>query len=216
MSKHVVLVHGSWGRAHPWHLAGATIPTRLRERGFIVHDFLWSGFLAGVPTKLPGDPLLAKCGADDGRLLPWYSEGEKLWLFLRSRGLTEDQGMVPHVLSHSHAIQIVTFSTWAGASYDVAISVSGPIRTDMQRARRYAATRIRRWIQFADPDLDPNAIEDTTIDAGEWFDGSLRSSVDLPEGETIHTEDTGHSLLLDDPALLTKYAVLSFFPANGR
>jgi hypothetical protein len=138
-----------------------------------------------------GDPAEGENGADSGVLMPWLDAGEKLAMFITLRGLD-----TPCVLSHSHGLQVVAFSTWRLASYHVAISVSGPIRRDMLRARRYARTRIGAWIQFADP-----SGQDETIIEGEWFDGEWpeRAAYSLPEGETILTPGTGHSGFFSEP-----------------
>lgn len=190
----VVLVHGTFGRPHPWHHPGGLVAAELEVLGHSVLDFCWSGLLAGVPTTLPGDSRQAQVGADQGDLLPWLDAGEKLLYFCEVNHLER-----PCVVSHSHGLQVVAFSCWAGAAYDTAISISGPIRRDMQRARRYAKTRIARWVQFADPDTD------WTIKEGELFDGVLGEPVELPEGETILTPGSGHSGLLNDAGLRAHY-----------
>jgi hypothetical protein len=185
--KTLVLVHGTWGRAQPWHLPGSLLRAMAEARDIRVFDFLWSGVLAGVPTKLPGDPAEAANGADDGKLLPWLDAGEKLNLVLGNVA-----GPV-NVLSHSHGLQVVAFSALKGRAFDTAISVSGPVRRDMQRARRAAKANIGHWIQFADPsDFDKTIIE------GEFLDGELGRVFDLPEGQTIYTYMTGHSGALTD------------------
>lgn len=197
----VVLVHGTFGRNQPWHHPAGIVASELQALGHEVYDFLWSGLLAGVPTTLPGDPSQAQVGADQGDLLPWLDAGEKLLYFLEVNRLER-----PCVISHSHGLQVVAFSCWAGAIYDVALSISGPIRRDMQRARRYAKTRIGRWVQFADPDTD------WTIKEGEFFDGALGDPVELPEGKTILTPGSGHSGLVNDAGLREKYCPWDLLP----
>jgi hypothetical protein len=184
----LVLVHGTWGRASEWHRPGGAFRVAAGMHGFTVHDFLWSGVLAGVPTTLEGDPDEAANGADDGRLLPWLDAGEKLRWYLTLAGLER-----PAVLSHSHGLQVVTFATWRGAQFATAVSISGPIRRDMLRARRHAAGCIGHWVQFADPQ------QDRTIHEGEWFDGDLDQPYALPEGETIETPGLGHSGFFTTP-----------------
>jgi len=187
----LLLIHGTWGRAASWHRPGGGFRVAAEQRGWTVHDFLWSGVLAGVPTKLPGDPAEAANGADEGNLLPWLDAGEKLAMFLKFRGLDR-----PCVLTHSHGIQVVTFSTWRLAEYHHAVSISGPIRRDMQRARRYAKAHIASWTQFAD-----DTGSDQTIIEGEWDDGEwpLKAAFTLPEGETILTPGLGHSGFFASP-----------------
>src|SRR5258706_10586552 len=160
------------------------------DRGIPVIDFLWSGILAGVPTDLPGDPMDANIGADDGRLLPWLDAGEKLMLAIHYADL--DRRPI-NVLSHSHGLQVVSYAAARGVQFDTAVSVSGPIRRDMQRARRLAKANIRHWIQYADP-----TGHDKTIIEGEMFDGNLGAVFELPEGQTILTPGTGHSGALSD------------------
>jgi hypothetical protein len=195
--KTLVTVHGTFGRAAGWHLPGSLLRDMAASRGIAVRDFLWSGVLAGLPTALPGDPAERENGADDGALLPWLDAGEKLDLDLW--GLTPANRPL-HVLSHSHGLQVVTFAALRGVEFETAISVSGPIRRDMLRARRAAAHNIRKWVQFADP-----TGTDRTIIEGELHDGGgLQAVFDLPEGTTIHTPDMGHSGALTDHYWLTQ------------
>jgi len=190
----VILVHGTWGRSHPWHHPGGLVTEELQALGHEVLDFKWSGVLAGVPTTLPGDPSAASVGGDQGDLLPWLDAGEKLLLFCE---LHHEER--PCVVSHSHGLQVAAFACWAGAAFDVALSISGPIRRDMQRTRRYAQARIGRWVQYADPSTD------WTITERELFDGAVGDLVELPEGTTILTPGAGHSGLLNDPRLRQRY-----------
>lgn len=190
--KNLVVVHGTWGRADAWHGPHGLIRKLARDRDIRILDFLWSGVLAGVPTKLPGDPDQEANGADDGKLLPWYDAGEKLALWIDHLQQRRDEPL--HVLSHSHGLQVVTFAAVQGIHFDTAVSVSGPIRRDMQRARRQAKSRIAHWVQFVDP-----SGTDKTIVEGEMFDGDLGAEYHLPEGQTILTYMTGHSGALTDP-----------------
>ncbi len=193
MKNTLVLVHGTWGRAQPWHLPGGLIRQLCQARGISVLDFKWSGILAGVPTSLPGDPHEAVNGADDGKLLPWLDAGEKLALYLENFSNPVD------VISHSHGLQVVTFAALKGITFREAISVSGPIRRDMQRARRAARSRIGHWTQYADP-----TGKDKTIVEGELFDGVVGAEYNLSEGQTILTPGMGHSGALTDPRWLNQ------------
>lgn len=192
----LVLVHGTWGRAQPWHLEGSLLRQMAGDRGIPVLDFLWSGILAGVPTSLPGDPLEAQNGADAGALLPWLDAGEKLLLACHYAGLS---GRPINVLSHSHGLQVVSYAAGRGLQIETAVSVSGPIRRDMQRARRIASPNIRHWVQYADP-----TGADRTIVEGELFDGEPGIEFNLPEGQTIFTPGTGHSGALMDGRWLNR------------
>jgi hypothetical protein len=204
--RNLVLIHGTWGRAQPWHLPGSVLRDEAKARGFTVWDFLWSGLLAGVPTTLPGDPAEATNGADQGLLLPWLDVGEKLVLFLQVNGLLGDPELV--AWSHSHGLQGLVFACIKGAQFKTAISISGPIRRDMQRARRSAMARIGKWVQFAD-----STGKDKTIIEGELFDGGLeRATFTLPEGVTIDTPGSGHSGLVNDAVLRAQYRVWEAIP----
>jgi hypothetical protein len=203
----LVLGHGTWGRSQPWHLPGSALRAEAEGRGFTVYDFLWSGILAGVPTELPGDPLESASGADEGTLLPWLDAGEKLVLQLKAWGLFDDPALC--CLSHSHMLQVGCFAVLRGARFQTWLSISGPIRRDMQRARRIARDGIGRWVQFA----DPAALSDTTIVEGQLFDGGGQGPrTRLPEGSTVPTPGTGHSGLVNDPALRATYALWEQFP----
>jgi len=194
----LILVHGTWARAAAWHLPGSPFRNECQRLGYVVYDFLWSGVLGGLGTLEShliyghGDPSLKTVGADDGRLLPWYDAGYGLADCVTD--IIAAHMVEPCVVSHSHGLQVVAFSCHAGASYNVALSVSGPIRQDMQRARRYAMERIKTWTQFA----DPNVAEDSTILAGEFFGGGDATTI-LPEGTTIPTVGAGHSGLFTAP-----------------
>jgi pimeloyl-ACP methyl ester carboxylesterase len=209
--KPLVLVHGTWGRAAAWHRPGSEFRLEADQHGFACYDFLWSGVLAGVPTALPGDPALADVGADVGMLLPWVDAAEKLLCWLEVNRTPE--GIVlgacrdVTVCSHSHGLQVVALAAAQFQPFAVAVSVSGPIRRDMQRARRKAQGSIGAWIQFADP-----TGTDRTIIEGEMFDGTVGAHFDLPEGRTIVTPGSGHSGVLTDPAIRKDCAFWEAFP----
>lgn len=177
------------------------------DRGLTVYEFLWSGILGGVRPLLngllnDGDPDEARNGADQPELLLWLDAGEKLALFCQVNGLER-----PHVLSHSHGLQVVIYAAVRGQRFATAVSVSGPVRDDLRRARWIARDRIRRWVQFYDP------VNDRTIRAGEAFDGHPGFAGVLPEGESIDTSGSGHSGLVIEPGLRERYKLWSYFEA---
>jgi hypothetical protein len=204
--RNLVLIHGTWGRAQPWHLPGSALRAEAEARGFTVYDYLWSGILGGLGTLEakaiygPGDPAEHENGADNGMLLPWLDAGEKLALFLAQQGLIGDPDLV--ALSHSHGLQVLTFACVKGAQFKRATSISGPILPRMQRARRYAMARIGTWRQYADP-----TGTDRTIIEGELAGLDPHVAFDLPEGQTTDTPGSGHSGLVNDAALRTQYGV---------
>jgi len=174
----VVLVHGTWSRHADWFLPNANLPVGLATRGFKVIPFLWSGYCGGVP-----DPIIVPPSTDDlkGGLELWRSEGEKLAYFCRVLGLER-----PHVISHSHGLQVTAFAAASGQAFATALSIAGPIREDMRLVRERARKQIARWVQCVDPHTD------WMIHEGECADGNFGWTYDLPEAdETIHTE--GHS-----------------------
>ncbi len=181
--------------------------------GFLgADDFLWSGILAGLGTLEakaiygPGDPLEHTSGADAGKLQPWLDVGEKLVLQLKAWGIVDDPDLC--FLSHSHMLQGGTFAVVCGARFKTWASISGPVRDDMQRARRIARDGVERWVQFADPAV----LSDRTIVEGEWFGGGGPvPQFDLPEGTTVTTPGSGHSGLLEDPDLRAKYGLWDVF-----
>ena len=201
----LVLVHGTWGRAQPWHFPGSALRLEAHAQGYEVWDFLWSGLLAGIPTELPGDPLDAAVGADNGQLLPWLDAGEKLVLQLQAWGIFEDPALC--LLTHSHGLQVGTYAVIRGARFRRWVSVSGPVRRDMLRARRRARDGVGKWLQFADPSGADHVIVAGELELGVF--GPL--AFDLPDGGTIHTPGTGHSGLLNDPDLRVKYQLWGGF-----
>jgi hypothetical protein len=200
VTRDVLLVHGTWSRTALWHQPFGPLTRELVGRGFTVHQFKWTGILGGVRVLV--DPLLERGDADEGdngadqpELLLWLDAGEKLALFCQARGLAR-----PHVLSHSHGLQVVTYAAVKGQRFAAALSVAGPVRDDMQRARRIARDGIDTWIQFYDP------INDPTIRAGEALDGHPGFTGPMPEAAiNINTAGSGHSGLLIDPALRERY-----------
>jgi hypothetical protein len=157
----------------------------LSDRKFdAVDDFLWSGILGGVPTPLPGDPDEKAIGADQGRLLSWLDAGEKLHLYCQVNHLDS-----PHIISHSHGLQVVIFASAKGQRFGTVISISGPTRRDMDRAMRAGMGNVEKWVQVVDP------VSDMTIREGQAADGRLGWSYDieLPGAINIHTPGTGHS-----------------------
>jgi hypothetical protein len=203
----LVLVHGTWSRAAPWHQRESDVTLEAQACGLAVYEFVWSGILGGVrplvkPLLDDGDPAEAKNGADTPELLLWLDAGEKLALFCQAHGLER-----PHVLSHSHGLQVVTYAAVKGQRFATAVSVSGPVRDDMRRARWIAKEGITRWVQFFDP------INDATIREGEAFDGHPGFAGKLLEGESIETPGSGHSGLVLDPGLRERYLLWTYFGA---
>jgi len=161
----------------------------LERRGFEVYDYLWSGILAGVPTTLPGDPRESAWGADQGALLPWLDAGEKLRWYCQAQWLES-----PSVICHSHGLQVVTYAAARGQRFGTVLSLSGPVRRDLQRARRAARGNIGRWVQVTDP-----TGKDRTILEGEAFDGEVGWHLDLPEADlNLSAPGQGHSGLTVD------------------
>jgi pimeloyl-ACP methyl ester carboxylesterase len=180
MPPSVVVVHGTFGRSQGWHREGSPLWTALVDRGFRPIRFLWSGVLAGVPT------LLSDCDDElfgQAQLLPWLCAGEKLELFCRVNGLER-----PHVVCHSHGLQVLSFAAALGQRFDTVLSLSGPIRGDMQAVRQAARPNINRLVHTFDP------AGDRTIREGMWFDGRVSTSLELPEADlNIPARGYGHS-----------------------
>lgn len=188
----VVLVHGTWSRATPWHQPGSPLWRALQARGFSPIQFKWSGYCGGVPS-----PVIVPPSTEDlrGVLRLWQSEGEKLALFCQRLGLE-----APHVISHSHGLQIVAFAASGSGGVMLAqrfrtvLSLSGPVREDMATIRGWARSHIGRWVQVTDPTGD-----DRTILEGEGFDGHVGWRLELPEADlNIDAPHQGHSGLTEN------------------
>lgn len=207
----VILVHGTWGRDHAWYRPGGALFEALKSRGFDVYSFAWSGFLCGLPTTHPGDPTYAHLGADEGRLVGWLDAGEKLKLFCENLENCLDPfgGLRPHVVSHSHGLQVVAFAAALGQRFGTAISISGPIRRDMKRALRAGLGNIERWAQVVDPD------DDMTIREGQFGDGEVGWNYDLElQGAiNIHTPGSGHSGMTEDIEAWGRHGLFSLLNA---
>ena len=184
--KPIVLCHGTWSRFKDWHEVGSPVRNALKERGFEVYDFLWSGYCGGFPSPV----IVPKDTPEmDGRLLLWLSEGEKLALWCKDKGLE-----APDLLTHSHGLQVGVFAASLGQKFDHFLSISGPVREDMAKYRQLAKSNISRWIQVVDKE------DDMTIRQGEAFDKHLGWAYDLPEADVnIESPGYGHSgLVLDN------------------
>lgn len=186
----LILVHGTWSRHSDWHHPGSPLWKALQGRGYTVLEFRWSGYCGGVPG-----PVIVPPSTDQlkGTLELWRSEGEKLALYCQRLGLE-----APHVISHSHGLQVVAFAASGSGGlvlaqqFGTVLSLSGPVREDMTLIRGWARSHIRRWIQVTDP-----TGEDTTILEGEAFDGHLGWVLALPEADqNIEAPGAGHSGLV--------------------
>src|SRR5213595_3603705 len=164
----VLLVHGTWDRSGLWCRPGSDLWSALQARGFPVLRFAWSGYLGGVPSPTIVPPSTNEL---KGSLELWRCAGEKLHLFCRLAELAR-----PHVVCHSHGLQLVCFAADGGQDFDTVLSLSGPVREDMRWVRERARPHIRRWVQVVDP-----SGHDATIIEGETFDGEWGWHFDLPE-----------------------------------
>lgn len=202
MTTPILFCHGTYGRGARWHREGSPLWAAFVARGFTPLTFLWSGALAGVPTKLAADPFTPYA---DGKLLPWCSAGEKLRMFCQLHGLER-----PHVVSHSHGLQVVAFAAASGQRFATALSISGPPRLDMAPVRAIARPNIGRWIQTFDPD----PASDPTIHEGMLFDGGVSLSLELPEGDlSLPVPEHGHSGLLERITTWTAMKLFDYFTA---
>jgi hypothetical protein len=186
MSTPILILFGTWGRAQQWYKPNSPLWTALEARGFSPIVCPWSGFLGGYHH-----PIIVPPASDiRGTLELWRSEAEKAALFCKTIGLER-----PHVISHSHAINLVAFAA-AGTDFTppqpfaTVLSISGPIRQDMAFTRAQAKLNIQKWIQVTDPK------DDHTIRQGEFLDGHIGWNYHLPEADVnIDAPGWGHSRL---------------------
>ncbi len=188
----ILLLHGTWSRRAAWHKPGSHLWRALLERDFQPIEFLWSGLCGGVPS-----PVIVPPSTDDlkGSLELWCCAGEKLALFSQRLGVE-----APHVISHSHGLQVVSFAASGvgglclAQRFGTVLSLSGPVREDMTQIRQWARSHIQRWVQVTDPTGG-----DTTILEGEAFDGHVGWTLELPEADAnLHAPHQGHSGLTTD------------------
>jgi len=186
----LILVHGTWGRQAAWHQPGSALWRALEAHGFTVIEFKWSGYCGGVP----GPVIVPKTSDIKPSLELWRSEGEKLGLFCRVLGIER-----PWVVCHSHGLQVVACAAAADIApqdFGTVLSLSGPVRADMDRIRAVARTAIAYWIQVTDPTDD-----DRLILEGEAFDGHVGWTHQLPEADlNLEAPGQGHSGLLTNLA----------------
>lgn len=211
MTRDIVFVHGTWSRSALWHQPHSDVTHEAEGWGFRVHQFKWSGILGGVeaplhPALLPeGDPDEATNGADEPELLLWLDAGEKLVEFCRARGLER-----PHVLSHSHGRQVTIYALAKGQAFDTIVDISGPVRRDLERARRIGLSNVHRWVHYYDP------VNDLTIREGQLFDGKVSGGLtDSHARENIDTSGSGHTGLLLDRELRARYKLWEQFGPEG-
>ena len=203
----VILNHGTWSRETDWHKPGFPMWKMLADRGYTVLEFKWSGYCGGIPGPVIVPPSTAQIL---GFLQLWKSVGEKLTLFCQRLGLER-----PHVISHSHGLQGTMWSA-AGTDFvapqlfDTVLSLSGPVRPDMQAVRERAVANITKLVQVTDP------ISDWTIREGELFGHALAHlgwNYKLPEAHVnIDAPGHGHSGLTLDISAWTDLGLLDYFP----
>lgn len=193
MRPPVIVAHGTWAREALWYRPGSALWQACEEHDLLPIQFKWSGYTGGVPG-----PVIVPPDTDDlkGSLRLWQSEGEKLALFCQRLGLE-----APHVISHSHALQVVAFAASGvgglcmAQRFGTVLSLSGPVRQDMARIRGFARSHIRRLVQVYDPERD------LTIREGEAFDGEVGWHYALPEADVnVEARGHGHSGLTQDIA----------------
>ena len=190
-----ILLHGTWGLDDLWWRPGSAFAREAERHG--VHlpagwpPFKWSGALGGLPTVgAPADP---SGRFPEPQLAPWEVAGYHLALYARLVG----GGGPVNLLTHSHGLQVGAFAAVyaadLGVRIEVFLSISGPIRRDMQRVRRAAMDNIGRWIQVADHE------NDKTIRQGEFLDGAVGWVYELPEPGTVNVRASyGHSGLFEE------------------
>lgn len=208
MSTPLILVHGTWGLDSPWWKAGSSLRLLLEAKGLPVvsPDFKWTGELGGVGITYPADPT-EKFNARD--LTPWVIAGRSL--LAHARAYVGD-GKTVDLITHSHGLQVGVFACAFGLRVRTFLSLSGPIRGDMEEARVDARPNIERWVQT----YDPSPTSDPTIREGMLFDGSISTSLDLPEGDlSLPAPGFGHSGLTILQTPWTAMHLLDYF-ADGK
>lgn len=199
MSTPIVFVFGTWGLKDHWWRVGSPLSDECERRGLpvLTPRFKWSGELGGTAIHYPSDP-------DDDfpkPVTPWLVAGWALRWYCQA--LAGEQPV--HAIGHSHGNQVIAFAASYGQRFKTWLSISCPVRRDMQRVRRKARGNVERWIQTYD-------VADTTIIEGQFFGGSLTPTYEIPEADlSIPCLGYGHSGLLERLTAWTDIGLWEFF-----
>lgn len=177
----VVLVHGTWGAA--WSAEGSPFRQMLDAQGFrvILPPFEWSGDVSGIPSF-----------TGSAKHSDWKAAGFALALYLE-RIPYEDR----NIIAHSHGGQCVAY---CAAKYSIIapirrlITVSTPVRSDMEPVWTDAKPRIGYWLHISSKNGDWMA------KLGQLFDGSFGWKRQQPQADqNALIPNIGHTGILGDP-----------------
>lgn len=175
----IQLIHGTWGAK--WAEPDALFPQMLARHDMQVCQpaFEWSGDVSGIPSFTGSQ-----------KHSDWRAGGFALALYLARMPLEER-----NVIAHSHGGQCCAY---AAARYNVAIrrlvTVSTPVRSDMEPVWMAAKPRIGYWLHVAAKSGDWMAR------MGQMFDGHVgwQSRQKQADVNAI-LPGIGHTGILSDP-----------------
>lgn len=197
----LILVEGTWGGQ--WARSRSAFSSFLRENGFNPIRFRgWSTNVSGVPNVLEGS-----------KHSDWIAGGYAFSYFLRDLNLAFEE---TNVLCHSHGLNPIIY---AAARQNIRlrrlVSMSSPVRSDMQRPAIALAHRCEQWRHVHSHGGDMMQL------FGELFDRHIGWTRDwrIPGATNVVNltiPGIGHSNMLKDPKLFCywkDYGLLDFLRA---
>lgn len=193
----IVPIHGTFSakRFNPgaWYREGSPLHGVLKAAGYEyvnpTDPFEWSSDLDGAWIR-----------RDHG---DWEAGGKALRWYLHDIPF-EDRNL----LTHSHGLQVSLYAAAAGTQIRSLISITGPVRGDMEDVTKAAINNIGPWLHVYTDKSDLIQL------LGSLFDGKFGIHRKAPFADVnLKIPKVGHSGLLSDPQkiplLLTD--VLPFF-----
>jgi hypothetical protein len=192
----VILVGGTWSyRGDPstneWWWPTSPFATMLQGQGLAVaglsppeRPFIWTTSEDGM------------FGGAADLMIDWRAGGENLYQYAVP-SLCAGARIAPAdltIIAHSHGRQVVRFAAEAGLEIGHLVTVSSPIRTDVNTLTPHARARIVHWTHLYSDHSDLWQI------GGEIGDAACLPSRVEPEADVnLCVPGVGHTGLLEDP-----------------
>lgn len=188
--------HDGLDDAGRWWMDDSPFVAFLRANGHetvsSTHPFVWSGDLNGL----------------GGKHSDWRAGGNALFHYLVPP-LCLDKRLKPsetNIICHSHGLQVVLYAAAYGLKIQTLISVSGPVRRDMELVATAARPQVARWVQ----------IRSDRSDWWQWLgeigDGRLGIHRNHPLADlNVKIPCVGHSGLLRDAEHFSHWTANDFF-----
>lgn len=204
MPTPVLLIHGTWGAEFApdgdpdWWQPGSPLARLFACHGLdagAYDPFVWTGDLSGLARIAPWNWFRSNASRD------WQAEGQALRYVLEPRGCP-----VPfasrNLVAHSHGGQGVFYAAAAGVKIRRLITVSTPVRGDMEKVVAAARPNIERWLHV----YDPRKLADRYQVLGELGDGRLGWRRSFTQADVnVSIPGVGHTGLLTEPEWFPKW-----------